>query len=134
MHPSHIAQLIREALVHSGCTEAQIGTFDGHSTIELEFVHLPSLNIAVLDSGVWFFSKISEITPDTRRHYADALLGFLMKGFAAARTEQMQINEIDGMLEVRVLLSDDATSSPQSMAAAIEAYIESLDVLRDLLR
>jgi hypothetical protein len=134
MHPTHLAQLVRDALAHSGCTDQQIGSFDGHSTIELEFTNLPSLNIAALDSGVWFWSPITELTPSSRGHYADALLTFLMQGFSGARTEQMQLNDIDGVLEVRVLLSDEATSSAEQLADTIEAYIERLDALRDLLR
>lgn len=134
MYAIDIASLVREALVLSGCTEQQVGQFDGHSTIELEFTDLPNLNIAVLDSGAWFWSPVVELSPAAQAHYAPALLNFLMQGFPPARTEQLQLNRIGDMLEVRVLLSEASVASPSAMAEAIEAYVERLDALQDVLR
>lgn len=134
MHPTHIAELVREALTLSGCTDEQIGQFDGHSTIELEFIDLPSLNISLLDTGVWFWSSLTQFTSAARSHHAEALLAFLMRGFEPARTEQLQLTEIDGALELRVLLGDDASASAEGMSMAIEAYVERLHLLKDTLR
>jgi hypothetical protein len=134
MHPDHLAQLVRDALVHSGCSREQIGSFDGHSTIEMELADLPNLNICYLSTGLWFWSPITELGVEARGQRADALLGFLMHGFGPARTEQLQLNDIDGVLELRVLLSDEASANAEQLAAAMEEYIARLTALRDLLR
>ncbi|MBD1552383.1 Invasion protein B family [Pseudomonas typographi] len=134
MPPIDIAQLVRDALKASGCNDQQIGSFDGHSTIELEFNGIPSVHIAGLETGVWFWARIAELTPAILQSSAEHLLGFIMHGFGPARTEQLQVADIDGWLELRVLLSDASTGDAESMAQAIEAFVHSIDELQELLR
>jgi hypothetical protein len=134
MYNLDIAQLLRDALQLSGCTDQQIGQFDGHSTIELELSDLPSLNIAASEAGVWCWSYVAQFSLQSREHYASALLGFLFEGFAHARTEQMQLVFIDDTLELRVLLSEQAVSGPRELADAVDGYVERLIALREMLR
>ncbi len=133
MQFTHIASLLREALVISGCTDAQIGSFDGHSTIELKLEDLPALNISVLDNGLWFWSALVEVGDMLLAHRSEALLHFLMQGWAFARTEQMQLVKANGLLEVRVLLADSAFVDAKALANTLDIYLVALTALCDLI-
>ncbi|WP_338806801.1 Invasion protein B family [Pseudomonas chlororaphis] len=133
MHNIDIASLLREALIHAGCSDQQIGSFDGHSTIELEMANLPSINIGVVDEGLWFWSTVTESGDMLLAHRSQELLRFTMEGFEFARTGQLQLVEINGMLEVRVMLADSACESAESLADAIESYLVALTALCDIV-
>ncbi|MBF7141005.1 MULTISPECIES: Invasion protein B family [Pseudomonas] len=129
-----IAQLVRDALLAAGCTPGQIGSFDGHSTIELEFSNLPAVNVSMIEQDVWLWAHVAELTPAIRASAAEPLLNFLMKGFGAARTQQLQLTDVEGVLELRVCLSDNALASPQGMMDALEGFIGAMEELKELLR
>lgn len=134
MRDIDIALLLREALTISGCNDQQIGNFDGLSTIELEMANLPAVNIRLIDSGLWFWSGLVEISDVLLAHRSENLLRFLMQGCAFARTEQMQLVENNGLLELRVLLADSAYVNADALAGTLDAYLTALAILRDLLR
>lgn len=134
MHNIDIAQQLREALKLSGCSDQQIGEFDSYSTIELEFTDLPSLNMAVTDDDLWFWSSVGELSPSAYSYCAERLLSFLLEGFSFARTGQLQLLMTGEVLEVRVMLRPDVIASPQEMADAIDGYVERLIALREVLR
>lgn len=129
-----IAPLLREALLISGCTDQQIGSFDGHSTIELHLAGLPSINLGVVDSGLWFWSSLIEASDMLLAHRAEGLLRFLMEGVAFARTEQLQLVENDGMLEVRAMLADAAYADAEALSETVEEYLAALTRLSYLVR
>ncbi|VVP32322.1 Surface presentation of antigens protein SpaK [Pseudomonas fluorescens] len=128
-----IALLLREALELSGCSSEQIGEFDSHSTIELELVGLPSLNIAVIGEDLWFWSSLVDASPMLYNHRSEEMLRYLMSGFSSARTDQMQLVESDGQLEVRVMLAPHCIESAEALAEAIDAYLTRLAQLRDIV-
>lgn len=134
MQLTHIASLLREALIISGCTDLQIGNFDGHSTIELELKGLPALNISVLDNGLWFWSSLIKVGDMLLTHRSEALLRFLMQGCAFARTEQMQLVTTNDLLTVRVLLADSAIVDANALANALDTYLVALAELCALIR
>lgn len=134
MHNIDIAPLLREALLISGCSDEQIGSFDGHSTIELEMANLPAINIGLIDSGLWFWSGLIEISDVLLAHRSEDLLRFLMQGCAFARTEQMQLVENNGVLELRVMLADSAYANAEAFAGTVDAYLTALTILCDLVR
>lgn len=134
MHLMDIAPLLREALLNSGCTDQQIGSFDGHSTIELMLSGLPSINVDVVDNDLWFWSSLIETSDMLLSHRSEELLRFLMQGVAFARTEQMQLVESDGMLEVRVMLAETAYADAQALSDTVEAYLAALTTLSYLVR
>ncbi|VVO48339.1 Invasion protein B family [Pseudomonas fluorescens] len=129
-----VAVLLRSALELSGCTDEQIGSFDSHSTIELDMVGLPSINIGLIDDGLWFWSPVVESGSMLFGHHSENLLRFLLQGFRFARTEQLQLADVNNMLEVRVLLNRQATESPEALADALDAYLESLTLLCEVIR
>lgn len=129
-----IASLLRDALQLSGCTDEQIGSFDGHSTIELELANLPNIHMNVVEGGLWFWSSLVESGDMLLGHCSEHLLRFLMQGCAFARTEQMQLADINGQLEVRVLLAESAYDSAEQLATTIEDYLTALTTLCELVR
>jgi hypothetical protein len=134
MQQLDIASLLREALTLSGCTAQQIGIFDSHSTIELDMMGLPSVNIALIDGDLWFWSRVMESGHALFSHRSEELLRFLLLGFRFARTDQLQLVDVDNMLEVRALLGASVAESPQALADALDAYLESLTLLCDVVR
>ncbi|MFK7606627.1 MULTISPECIES: Invasion protein B family [unclassified Pseudomonas] len=128
-----IAGLLSDALRLSGCTDEQIGSFDGHSTIELELVEMPAIKIGLVDDSVWFWSTLTEFSDMLMTHRSAELLRFLMQGFAFSRTEQLQLTNTEDMLEVRVLLADSALESAESLAQAVEDYLGALSALCEII-
>lgn len=129
-----IAPLLLEALQISGCDEQQIGDFDSHSTIELELENLPSIKIALTESGLWLWSTLIESSDVLLTYKSTDLLQFLMQGCQYARTHQMQLDQVDGMLELRVLLADDAFIDASAFAETIDAYLSAMTSLHELVR
>jgi hypothetical protein len=129
-----IATLLRDALQLSGCTDEQVGTFDGHSTIELELESMPNIYMGVIDDGLWFWSQLVESGDMLLGHCSQSLLRFLMQGCGFARTEQMQLAEIDGQLQVRVLLAESAYANAEQLATTIEDYLAALTTLCEIIR
>lgn len=130
----HIDSLLREALVISGCTDTQIGSFDGYSTIELRLEQLPTLNIGRLDNDFWFWSELSGISDMRMLHHSEALLRFLMHRRCFARTEQMQLVNSNDQLELRVLLADSALVDAKALANALNMYMAALKEICHLFR
>lgn len=130
----HIDSLLREALVFSGCTEKQIGSFDGYSTIELRLEQLPTLNIGRIDNDFWFWSELPGISDMRMAHHCETLLRFLMRRCYFARTEQMQLVKANEQLELRVLLADSALVDAKALANALNMYLIALKEICHLLR
>lgn len=130
----HIDSLLREALVVSGCTDAQIGYFDGHSTIELRLEQLPTLNVGRRPNDLWFWSELPRISDMRIAHHCEALLQFLMHRCCFARTEQMQLVRTDDQLQLRVLLADSAIVDAKALASALNMYLMALKEMCNLFR
>ncbi len=128
-----IADLLRRALQSRGCSQEQVGSFDGHSTIELELSDLPNLNVEQVDDDVWFWSSVAECNSAQLRYCAADLLQWLMPVWPYARTGQMQLAHIDDRLELRVMLGSQALESDESLADALDSFLEQLHTLLGIL-
>ncbi|AZE72347.1 hypothetical protein C4K00_2118 [Pseudomonas synxantha] len=129
-----IGVLVREALEQSGCTGGQIGNFDGYSTIALELDGLPSVYIGSESNDFWIWSELGDFTASQISYCSDALLTELMRPCDYARPRQAQLLNLDGVLELRVLLGEMALSDPQHMATALDQFMESLTNCSEALR
>ncbi|QXI27113.1 Invasion protein B family [Pseudomonas vanderleydeniana] len=129
-----IAERLRGALLYSGCTDAQLGHFDGHSTIELEMKEQPNIRVDVIEGDVWLWSELKQMTPAVLAYSAEALLRYLLKGNADARTGQLQLFEAEGQFEVRLMLAEVALASDQSFAEAIDGFMQDTEELCRLIR
>ncbi|NVZ99852.1 Invasion protein B family [Pseudomonas gingeri] len=134
MRDMDIAERLRGALLYSGCTQAQLGQFDSHSTIEMEMIEQPNISLNVIDDDVWLWSVVAQMTPATFGYHAGNLMQFLLKGNAHARTGQLQLFESDGQLEVRLMLGEQALTSDRAFAEALDGFMEAIEELGGIIR
>jgi hypothetical protein len=128
-----IADLLRGALLSRGCSLEQVGSFDGHSPIELELNDLPNLNIEQIDEDIWLWSAVSESGTSMLHHCAPDLLQLLLQRYDFARSGQMQIAEANNWLELRVMLSTQAVSSIDALADALDGFLENVQRLQGIV-
>ncbi|WP_339476668.1 MULTISPECIES: InvB/SpaK family type III secretion system chaperone [unclassified Pseudomonas] len=134
MVPTDIAELLRQALRHSGCVDSQIGHFDSHSTIEMQMKNLPDINVAEVDGDVWIWTVVAEATPRTLNYCAFDLMQLLLEGNPFSRTGQLHFCEVEGRLELRLMASAYALSDAERMAQALDSFVQALEALLDILR
>lgn len=134
MRPIDIADLLREALRHSGCMDSQIGHFDSHSTIEMQMKNLPDVSVAVVEGDVWIWAAVAQATPGVMNHCAFELMQFLLEGNAFSRTGQLHLCEVQGQLELRLMANDHALWDAERFAQALDAFVQSIETLCELLR
>lgn len=134
MKHRNLTELVKAALAHSGCSTAQIGDFDSHGTIEMEMANLPAINISALEGDVWLWSSVADTNPALYRQCSQALLQFLLKGCEHGRTGQMQLFDIQGRLEVRLMLGDAALSGAEQFAHALDEFLASVEALVALVK
>jgi len=134
MIPIDIADLLRDALRHSGCVDSQIGHFDSHSTIEMRMNNLPDVNVAVVEGDVWIWAAVAQATPNVMTHCAFDLMQFLLEGQRFSRTGQLHLCEVQGQLELRLMANDLALSGVEHFAQALDGFVQSVETLCDLLR
>lgn len=134
MKHRNLAELVKAALVLSGCSVGQVGDFDSHSTIELEMTGLPAINISTVDDDVWLWSSVAQASPGLYRQCSQSLLQFLFTGCAHARTGQLQLFDVQGRLEVRLMLGDGALSGAEQFALALDEFLAHVEVLVGLVK
>lgn len=133
MRPRTLDELVKAALLHSGCNAQQIGSFDSHGTIEMEMLNLPNISIGKVDEDVWLWSSVAPTGPSLYRQ-SSALLQFIFKACPFARSGQIQLAEIDGRLELRLMAGPRALSSGENFSAALNDFILRIEALRALIR
>lgn len=134
MRQVDIAGLLREALVHSGCTGKQLGHFDSHSTIEMQLKNLPDISVAVVDGDVWIWAAVAEASPNVMNHCAFELMQFLLEGNAFSRTGQLHLCVIQEQLELRLMANAHALSDAEHFAQALDGFVQATETLCELLR
>lgn len=129
-----IADLLREALRHSGCVDSQIGHFDSHSTIQMQMNNLPDVSVAVVADDVWIWAAVAPATPHVLNHCAFDVMQFLLQGNAFSRTGQLHLCVVQGQLELRLMANDSALSDAEHFAQALDAFVLAIETLCELLR
>ncbi|WP_339531456.1 Invasion protein B family [Pseudomonas mucidolens] len=134
MHARTLDELVKAALLHSGCNAQQIGSFDSHSTIEMQMRNSPNINIGKIDDDVWVWSSVAETGPSLYRHSSYVLLQFIFKACAYARSGQIQLADIGGRLELRLMAGPQALSSAENFSAALNDFVRRIETLRNLIQ
>jgi hypothetical protein len=134
MIPMDIADLLREALRHSGCVDSQIGHFDSHSTIEMQMKNLPDISVAVVEGDVWVWAAVAEASPNVMNHCAFELMQFLLEGNAYSRTGQLHLCVVQERLELRLMANAHATGDAEHFAQALDGFVQATETLCELLR
>ncbi|MBZ9781938.1 Invasion protein B family [Pseudomonas sp. REP124] len=129
-----IADLLRDALRHSGCAESQIGHFDSHSTIEMQMKDLPAINVGEVGGEVWVWAAVMEVGTAPLSHSAFALLQILLQGCPWSRSGQLHLCEVQGQLELRLMCNDKALDDGRSFARALDHFVEVLEEIHGILR
>ncbi|MGF0236986.1 hypothetical protein ACQR3P_27325 [Rhodococcus sp. IEGM1300] len=134
MRSMDIAQLLREALLHSGCTGAQMGHFDSHSTIEMQMKDSPDISVGEVEGVVWVWASITEARPHAFDHCAVDLWQFLLEGSPWSRSGQLHLCEVNGQLELRLMCNELALCDADHFAQALDAFVGSIETLCGILR
>lgn len=134
MRQVDIADLLREALLHSGCTDRQLGHFDSHSTIELQMNDLPTINVGEVDAEVWVWATILEDGPWPSSHCAAEILQVLLQGCPWSRSGQLHLYEVEGQLQLRLLSNEHALCEASHFAQALEHFVAVTEELCGILR
>ncbi|POF42095.1 Invasion protein B family [Pseudomonas laurylsulfativorans] len=129
-----IADLLREALRHSGCMDSQIGHFDSHSTIEMQMKNLPDINVGMVDGDAWVWTTVAEANPGAMNHCAVDLMQFLLEGNAFSRTGQLHLCVVQERLELRLMANAHALGDAEHFAQALDAFVQATETLCELLR
>lgn len=129
-----IADLLRQALRHSGCLDSQIGHFDSHSTIEMQMKDLPNINIGIVDGDAWVWAAVMEIGRLQLGRYAPELLQILLQGCPWSRSGQLHLCEVEGLLELRLLCNERALGDARDFAQALDHFVAVVEELCGILR
>lgn len=129
-----IAVLLREALVHSGCTDKQLGNFDSHSTIEMQMKDMPNINVGEVDGEVWVWAEVMEFGPAQLNHCAVDLLPFLLQGCPWSRSGQLHLCTVEGHLELRLMSNEQALDDAVDFAQALDFFVTAIEELLGILR
>ncbi|HEF4758006.1 TPA: Invasion protein B family [Pseudomonas putida] len=134
MKPMDIADLLREALRHSGCMDSQIGHLDSHSTIEMQMKDLPNINVGHVDGDVWVWAAVMEIGPAQLGRSAAALLQILLQGCPWSRSGQLHLCDVEGQLELRLMCNERALDEVENFAQALDHFVAVVEELYGILR
>ena len=134
MMPMDIADLLREALRHSGCKDSQIGHFDSHSTIEMQMKELPDINVGNVDGDIWVWTAVIQIEPAQLDRNAAALLQILLRGCPWSRSGQLHLCEVEGQLELRLMCNEEALGDASHFAQALDHFVVVVEELCGILR
>lgn len=129
-----LVELVRGALVESGCDESLISDIDAHSTISLDFDDLPSIYINTIDENVWLWSRLIEYNGNILSINATALLEKIMQGCAHAITGQQQLVSNDGYLELRSMVQPDFLESSNRFAEALDEFFVLQESFLEVIR
>ncbi|WP_085723146.1 Invasion protein B family [Pseudomonas sp. R37(2017)] len=134
MMPMDIADLLREALRHSGCKDSQIGHFDSHSTIEMQMKELPDINVGNVDGDIWVWTAVIQIEPAQLDRNAAALLQILLRGCPWSRSGQLHLCKVEGQLELRLMCNEEALGDASHFAQALDHFVVVVEELCGTLR
>lgn len=129
-----IADLLRQALRHSGCVDSQIGHFDSHSTIEMQMKDLPNINVGTVDGEAWVWAAVMEFGPRQLDRCAPELLRILLQGCPWSLSGQLHLCEVEGQLELRLLCNGRALGDARDFAQALDHFVAVVEKLCGILR
>jgi hypothetical protein len=129
-----IVSLVRDGLLKSGCDESQLGDFDGHSTISMDFDGYPSLLVNVVDEDVWIWSQICEDNGSFVANFSEVIMEHFIKGCSFSRTGQLQLNRNDGFIELRGIVHPSYLENGERFSEALQEFFNHQDELLQALR
>lgn len=134
MHKNNLGELVKGALLFSGCEPGLIKDMDNHSTVQIQLENMPSMYVGLIDDKTVIWSDLCEFHESIITYHSDNLLREIMIGFVYSESGQLCIRESNGQLQLCVYLSDVYLESAESMAEAINAFFESQSRVTEIVR
>jgi len=134
MHNLSLAELVKAALLQTGCDPALIQQIDQHATVQIELNDSPSLYIGKVDDRVVIWSDLCDYHESIVRHCSEQLLQELMLGFPYGQNQQIVLRESEGKLQVYSDFSNECLEDAATMAEAINAFFERQTRFLEIIR
>jgi hypothetical protein len=129
-----LADLVKDALLKTGCNPDLIQQLDRHSTVQIDLNDGPSIYIGNLDEHVVIWSDLCDFHESIVRHCSEALLNEIMSGFSYGRNQQLVLRESERKLQIYSDVIDECLMDSAVMAEAINAFFERQTCILEILR
>ena len=129
-----VAQLVKDALIHSGCEQALIGEIDEHSTIALDFKWSPTIYVSRRDDDIWLWCRLIDYHDGNLNTYAAALIREQMKKLSFIRNDHLNLNENEGYLELSGLIHPNYIENGVEFAKALEGFLDRADTFSEIVK
>lgn len=134
MQQLSLGELVKLALLHTGCDPALIRELDHHATVQIDLSDGPALFVGNLEERVVIWSDLCEFHDSIVRLRSQALLQELMAGFPYSANKQLVLRESEGQLQVYADVAAACLTDVDAMAEAINAFFESQTRLLEIIR
>ena len=115
-----ISSTLRATLLTIGISKENIGAFDLHSSIEINFKTISPIIFTVENDKVWMWSQLkSHFNVDV---HAQKLLGLLQHALPWVVTGQAVFGKGRAGYEIKALLAVDCIVSPEKMQGALNGF------------
>jgi len=134
MHNQTLAELVKDALLETGCDPSLIQKLDQHATVQIELNDSPSLYIGKTDERVVIWSDLCDFHESIVRHSSESLLQEIMLGFPYGLNQQIVLRESEGRLQLYSNISEEFLENAQRMSEAINAFFERQTRFLEIIR
>lgn len=134
MHNQTLAELVKDALLETGCDPALIQQLDQHATVQIELNDSPSLYIGKTEERVVIWSDLCDFHESIVRHSSEPLLQEIMRGFPYGLNQQIVLRESEGRLQLYSNISEEFLENGQRMSEAINAFFERQTRFLEIIR
>ena len=121
-----ISELVRDTLLSQGCAPGMLESFDGHSTIALEFNGIPDILVSLVDEQVVIWCRLLEHNPGLLEQCADRLLPMLMTPVFYSITGQLQLAEDSDYTVLKSVLHPSCLN-PDDFGRTLEEFYQSIE-------
>lgn len=121
MHPN-ISETLRTSLISLGLPPERIGTFDHHSSIELNFKTISPIIITIKNDMTWIWSKLEDLNSINISFHAEKLLDLLQHALPGVLTGQAVLGKANNGYEIKALLAEECIESPDTLRLALNEF------------
>lgn len=130
---SDIAKTLRETLLDLGVRPEQIGYFDRHSSIALNFKMISPIMLTADHHGVWMWSELKNLNSATLNIHAEKLLLLLQHALPSVVTGQPVLGKGLRGYEVKALLDDACMGSAKTLQVALDGFFNLMTSLHRIV-
>lgn len=134
MIKNNLGELVKNALLHSGCEAGLIKDLDNHTTVQIQLKNMPSMFVGTVDDRTVIWSDLCDFHESIITYHSENLLREIMGGFICSENGQLGIRESNGQLQLCAYMADAYLRRPNAMAEAINAFFESQSRVIEIVR